>query len=307
MRRIKWIFALLLPAGIALGPYHCYAYTEEPKTVKVSRLFDIDVHLPTDLVVSKDRNIYVVDGTNNKVSVFDHNGKPLLSFGGKGSGAGMFKSPTGIGIDKNDNIYVCDSGNHRVQVFGKKGNFLHSFNLKNGQAGPARPVDIAINNRTNLCYVTDSINHRVVVCDLKGNQVYEWGGKGEENQEFRYPATAVFGEEFLYVVDALNSRVQVYEGRGIFVRSVGRWGVLPGEFFRPKGIALDKDGNIYVSDSYMDVIEVFNSEGKFSHVLGSDAGGIRRFAAPLGIFIEGDTLYVAEFLANKVSVYSLKK
>lgn len=281
------------------------AYTEQPKVLRVSRLFDIEIQLPSDVVVSKSRKIYVVDGTRNRVSVFGYSGDFLTSFGKRGNENGMFNSPTGIGIDKDDNIYVCDSGNHRIQVFNSNGNFLRSFDVKDGPAGPARPVDIAINNRTSLCYITDSVNHRIVVCDLKGKQVYEWGGKGDSNQEFRYPATVAF-DEYLYIVDVLNSRVQVYEGGGIFVRSIGRWGVLPGEFFRPKGVALDKDKNVYITDGYMDVIEVFGEQG-YKYVLGDEKGDIRRFGSPLGIFIEGDRLYVSEMFASKVGVYSIER
>lgn len=302
LKKVFYLFVLSCLFGFYTKGY---AYTEEPKVLKVPKLFEISVQLPTDLVVSKSKKIYVVDGTNNRVSVFGHNGSPLFSFGKKGAGAGMFSSPTGIGIDKDDNIYVCDSGNHRVQVFSEKGEFQRSLSLKEGPLGPTRPVDIAINNKTGLCYISDSVNHRIIVCDLKGKQVYEWGGKGENNTEFRYPATVLF-DEYLYVVDALNSRVQMFEGGGLFAGSIGKWGVLPGELFRPKGVAIDRNRSIYVSDSYIDVIEVFG-EGGFKYVLGDEKGGIRKFASPLGIFVEGDRLYVAEMFASKVSVYTLQK
>ena len=301
----KWLTFFLLAAAAMAAPAPGLAYTEEPKTLKVSKLFDMAIQLPTDLVVSKGKKIYVVDGTNNRVSVFGYNGGHLFSFGRRGTGTGMFESPTGIGIDKDDNIYVCDSGNHRIQVFSEKGDFLRAINIKEGPLGQARPVDIAINNRTSLCYITDSVNHRVIVCDLKGKQVYEWGGKGDGNQEFRYPGSVTFAE-YLYVVDSLNSRVQVYEGGGIFVKSVGKWGVLPGEFFRPKGVAVDANMNIYISDGYMDVIEVFDESG-FKYVLGTEKGEIRRFSSPLGLFAEGGRLYVTEMFTNRVGVYSLGK
>lgn len=298
-------FFVLLLSLIVASYSDGNAYTEQPKLLKTAKLFDIEVQLPTDVVVSKGKKIYAVDGTRNRVSVFGYNGAALFSFGKKGSENGMFNSPTGIGIDKDDNLYVCDSGNRRIQIFNSSGTFLRSFTVKEGASGPARPVDVAINNRTNLCYITDSANHRIVVCDLKGKQVYEWGGKGDSNQEFRYPATVAFAE-YLYIVDSLNSRVQVYEGGGIFVKSIGKWGVLPGEFFRPKGVAISNEKDVFVSDGYMDVIEVFGEEG-YKYVLGDEKGEIRRFASPLGIFIEGDRLYVSEMVSNRIGVYSIEK
>lgn len=63
---------------------------------------------------------------------------------------------------------------------------------------------------------------------------------------------------------------------------------------------------IYVTGNYMGLIEVFSSDCQFQHVLGP-RGKIRRLTAPGGISIAAlDRLFVAEMLANKVSVFSLR-
>jgi hypothetical protein len=59
-----------------------------------------------------------------------------------------------------------------------------------------------------------------------------------------------------------------------------------------------------VSDSYLDVIQVYDSSYKFQYVLGS-GGKPRKVTAPGGIALDGNRLYVAEMLANRVSVYEL--
>lgn len=74
---------------------------------------------------------------------------------------------------------------------------------------------------------------------------------------------------------------------------------------RPKGVAPDSS-RIYVTDNYMDLIEVFNSDCRFQHVLGAK-GKIRRLTAPGGIAIgASDRLFVAEMRANRVSVFGLR-
>jgi DNA-binding beta-propeller fold protein YncE len=115
-------------------------------------------------------------------------------------------------------------------------------------------------------------------------------------------------DKYLYVVDVINTRVQVLNPEGLFVTSIGGWGVERGEFFRPKGVAIDKKSRVYVSDSYMGVIQVFKPGGEFHAVLGDPSkGGVKRFKTPTGIFIDRhNRLYVVEMFANRVSVYSIE-
>ena len=72
------------------------------------------------------------------------------------------------------------------------------------------------------------------------------------------------------------------------------------------GIALDNRGWIYVSDSYMELIQVFDSGYEFKHVLGQ-GHRVHKFMAPTGLAIDaGNRLYVTQMLGNKVSVYELR-
>ena len=50
--------------------------------------------------------------------------KPVLSFGKKGSGEGMFNNPMGVAVTAKDEVVVADNQNHRVQVFDSNGTFL---------------------------------------------------------------------------------------------------------------------------------------------------------------------------------------
>jgi len=62
---------------------------------------------------------------------------------------------------------------------------------------------------------------------------------------------------------------------------------------------------VFVSDSYLGVIQVFDGEGRFLFVLGDEKGNVRNQNAT-GIFIDKkQRLYVVEMLADRVRVMQL--
>ena len=126
-------------------------------------------------------------------------------------------------------------------------------------------------------------------------------------QQFNHPFFAAVGRDTsLFVVDVLNTRVQVWSPQGKAVGSIGAWGVDLGQLYRPKGVCVDNDNLVFVSDSYLGVIQVFNRYGHFRSVLGTDQGDVRKWKTPVGIAQDDrGRLYVVEMLANRVGVYEV--
>lgn len=281
------------------------------RLTNVKLLFEMRHQLsePSDVAVSKEGRIYVVDGVNNRIRIFDRNGGSLSSFGRKGSGNGEFRFPLGIDISGSGRVYIADSGNHRIQIFDPDGGFIAKIRIPSKGKHLADPTDIAVNEADNRCYVVDNDNHRILVYDLSSlNLLKTFGSPGTQKRAFRYPFLMTLDKDrYLYIVDVINTRVQVLNSEGLFVSFIGGWGVEKGEFFRPKGVAIDKNERVYVSDSYLGVIQVFNSTGEFHSVIGDPANRkIKKFKTPMGILIDhSDRLYVVEMLANKVGVYSI--
>ncbi|KAK3103348.1 hypothetical protein FSP39_018650 [Pinctada imbricata] len=75
---------------------------------------------PTDVAANSRGEIIVADNGANKIFLFDSNGKPLTTFGGKGEKEGQFKLISAIAVGKCDEILVAD---HRIQIFSKDGKF----------------------------------------------------------------------------------------------------------------------------------------------------------------------------------------
>jgi sugar lactone lactonase YvrE len=116
---------------------------------------------------------------------------------------------------------------------------------------------------------------------------------------------AVSPDDEIYVVDVLNTRAQVFDRNGQFLVTVGSWGVTQGQLFRPKGVALTKNRRILVSDSYLGVVQLYSSDTRFQGVLAMQ-GDIARFTTPVGMAVDSrNRIYIAEAMANRVSICQL--
>jgi len=277
----------------------------------VKHLFDIkhDFSQPSDVSVSKDGHIYIVDGVNNMIKVFRKDGTFAFSFGRKGALKGQLKYPLGIDIGNSGKVYIADSGNQRVQIFSPAGEYLSQIKI-HSKIKPADPTDVAVNETLNRLYIADNDNHYILVYDLSDMELLQTlGAPGAEEHEFRYPfLMALDKNSYLYISDVVNTRVQVFNPDGLFVTIIGGWGVEKGHFFRPKGVAIDNNNRVYVGDSYMGVIQVFDSRGNFYSVVGDpDKGSVKKFITPMGLFIDNNNkLYVVEMFAERVSVYKIE-
>lgn len=298
---------------LAICLFCCLNYTataQELTTHHVKHLFDISgntaqpLTLPTDIAVDE-QYIYIVNSGEHNILIYDKRGEFIRRIGRRGNQPGELNNPVGIGLDAAHNIYVADKDNHRIQVFDGNGQYLFHFRVwVNNQN--VRPIDVAVDSQNGDIYVTGNNNHRVMRYSAKGKLLEHWGGNGAQTGEFRYPATLLITPaREIAVVDVLNTRVQVFSKPQQYSISVGEWGVLPGQLFRPKGIAIDKHNNYYVSDSYMGVIQVFADTSHFLYVLGRN-GEPHRFKTPTGIAVDDrNRLFVAEMLENRVSIFDL--
>jgi sugar lactone lactonase YvrE len=86
-----------------------------------------DFARPTGMAVDSDGNLYVADTLNNRIEIFDGDGKFVSTFGKAGDGPGYFSRPKGVAIDSDNHIWVTDGKQDRVQVFNQEFQLLISF------------------------------------------------------------------------------------------------------------------------------------------------------------------------------------
>jgi len=86
-----------------------------------------DFAKPSGVAVDQEGNLYVADTLNNRIEIFDADGRFISTFGKAGDGPGYFSRPKGVAIDSDGHIWVADGMQDRVQVFNKEARLLISF------------------------------------------------------------------------------------------------------------------------------------------------------------------------------------
>ncbi|MFJ5713631.1 6-bladed beta-propeller [Neobacillus sp. NPDC093127] len=160
-----------------------------------------------------DEKLYVTDIKENKLFVFNLEGKKLMEIGGAGQEEGKFIAPNAVAVDKDNHIYVTDSGNNRVQVFDKDGKFIRIINgSTDGKGSPifVNPRGVGVDSK-GIVYVVSNLSHNIYAYDKDGKEVRVLGGMGTDNGQLYLPNGLFIDErDSIFVTDTINQRISVF-------------------------------------------------------------------------------------------------
>jgi DNA-binding beta-propeller fold protein YncE len=213
-------------------------------------------------------------------------------------------TPQCVAVDEKDNIYVTDSEAGKVFVFDSQGKTRKVFgSLKRGEGFFRRPTGIAIDRETHRVYVTDTLADRVYILDAEGQVLRSFGRRGRERGEFNSPIEVQVKDGLVVVVDAMNFRIQLFDRDGNFQAQIGTSGDPAGGIYRPKGVGIDSEDHIYVVDSEVGMVQVFDRLGRLLYRFGNGTN-FGEFLLPAGLFIDrNDRVYLVDSYNRRVQVF----
>jgi DNA-binding beta-propeller fold protein YncE len=261
---------------------------------------------PRGAAVDSKGNIWVIDTGNNRVEKFNEKGEYLSQFGTKGTGNGQFTTPKNLAVDSNGNVWVADSGNNRVEKFNEKGEYVCQFS-----AG-TNPIGVAVDSKGNIWSDNDNESGAIEEHSETCGFVTSFVKRGSEAGQVLEPKRlAVDANGYIWVPDAFNDRVEVFNSKGEFVTKFGSFGSGAEQMNYPVGVSVDLRGNVWIDDNNNRVDHWKISSPwppTFSSNFGSSGTGNGQFNQPTGVAVNpaNGNLVVPDEGNNRVQVFNEK-
>jgi DNA-binding beta-propeller fold protein YncE len=213
--------------------------------------------------------------------------------------------PYGIATDSKGKVYIADSKVGAIFIFNTETRDVEMIKNK-ADAHFDRIIGLAMDDDDRLFVSDPGLKHVLVfnkdhkATDVITDSMVEPSGLAIDTQN-----------RLLYVSDVKQDIVLVYDADSFkLLRHIGTPGkdhtlTDPGNFAKPTGLAVDKEGNLYVADTMNDRIEVFDADSMFIRSWGKNGDGPGYFARPKGVSVDNDGhVWVADGMQDRVQVFT---
>ena len=217
----------------------------------------------------------------------------------------VLAKPYGVAVDSKGRVYVGDTYVAAVFIINleiKKIEFI-----RNGVDAKFKDIiGLALDDNDRL-FVADSGLHQVSVFDANHKLETVFGA-----DDLGRPGGVAIDTEnrFLYVVDTQKEHVVVYDADTYKrLRIIGGPAKSEGDedpaiFAKPTNVTVDPDGNVYVTDTINNRIQIFDADGNFISMFGKQGDGAGYFERPKGIAIDSDGhIWVADAAQGRVQIF----
>ena len=242
-----------------------------------------DIIKPYGVTVHKEK-VYICDTGIGGLEVLDLSKGTFEYFipGGKG----QLQLPINCCVDERGFLFIADANRRQIVVFNSERQYLHAF----GEPEGFKPTDVAV------------YRDRIVVANVQDHALFVYGigdykliekipalDDGEEGF-IRQSTNIAVSQDILYVSDMGDFNVKKYASDGGYLGLVGGYGNHPGSFTRPKGVAVDREKNLYVVDAAFENVQIFNAHGDLLMHFGGSYGGQGAMWLPAGVEISYENL-----------------
>ena len=251
------------------------------------------VPAPRGITVSPDNEYLVLDNAG-RVLVFNEDGDLTRHWWMPEYAVGKAE---GICVLKDGRIAVADTHYHRVVFFDHEGNVLGMFGQRGSGPGDfVYPVAV-IQAPDDFVYICEyGQNDRVQKFHPDGTFVLQFGGAGTEPGQFQRPSGIVWYDHELFVVDAFNNRIQVFDEEGKLLRILGESDNSAAVHY-PYDIAVNPRGELFVVEYGAGRVSKFSRQGKLLGRYGHSGPGqtLAQFSTPWSLTIDRrNRLYVCD-------------
>ncbi|KAL3224676.1 hypothetical protein MRX96_026471 [Rhipicephalus microplus] len=236
---------------------------------------------PIGVTATASGNIIVADTSQDRVMVFDPNGRDLHK--------ATFYESYAVKDDR------C------IYYFSKHGEFIRAL----GKSSLSRPYGLALHGEENLFTLSLGDSVPTLRCfSASGNfeqcVAYEpLSPSPSSGSKCRFMDVY---DNHIFVSDLGLSCMYKTDLKGALVCTFGTKGKEYGKMFEPSGVSAT-DRCIFIGDSKNNRVQAFDADGKFITVVKMTSGITR----PSGIFVsDRNKLYVLNYLHGTVGVYDLK-
>jgi len=248
----------------------------EEENIPINKPYGVAIHKGKILVCDTYiHGLDIIDMATNKFEQFIPGGK------------GELKSPINCFVGPDGHLYVADSERKQIVVFDENGKYYACF----GDPENFKPVDV---------FVADN---RIWVTNLAGHQINVFSNDSSHELLNAFPevdksaASCLFSptnifvtDSNVYVTDFGDFKIKQYTLDGNFIQSIGSYGQALGQFVRPKGIAVDKESNLFVVDAGFENAQVFSKEGRLLMFFGGSYKGPGDMWLPAKVTLDYENL-----------------
>ena len=274
---------------------------------------DAPLELPHGLTFDTVGNLYIADTDDNVIRevnlagiISTVAGDGEQGYGGDGGVAtsAILDSPTGVAVDSSGNIYIADSHNNCIrEVSGGNIATIAGTGVAGffGDTGPASaallnlPTAVAVDSNGNV-YIADTNNHRIR--EISGGNINTVAGDGDQaylgdgvlatSTGLDSPNGVAVDSSFnIYIGDTHNQRIRMVTQSTGYISTLAGTGTkgFSGDgpagtstLARPRGLAVDGSGIVYLADSDNNLIRII-SGGNLTTIAGNGTEGFSGYGS----------------------------
>ncbi|MGB3591259.1 MAG: NHL repeat-containing protein [Nonlabens sp.] len=261
----------------------CKNAGEQPSTKEkkwtYERTIELDSIRPIG-IASSGKEYYLSDGDHNRIVKLDGDFQVLKSFEN-------LDRPMHIDLKKTDGVeelLIPEYGSDGILHLTTEGRKY--LNIPDSLDAPA-----GISSFKDELAIADFYNNRILY--YNGENWSSFGKPGKDHGQFNYPTDVQITENYIFVADAYNNRVQVFTRDGVFVNAIGE----DQDMNAATGIFVNAD-DLFITDFENNRVFNYSIEGNLKSILTD------QIHKPIDLLTQDGKLLIANYQQAELVIYS---